>query len=75
VLLDLGADPYRSYCLDEAVGFFGNMVENELNQCEGQGQDLHRARQVVLDSYFGKDEAPAKGLYADPAVMFGGVKA
>jgi hypothetical protein len=34
-----------------------------------------RQRQGVLDSYFkDEDEAPTQGLYADPAMMFGGIK-
>jgi hypothetical protein len=50
------------------------MVESDLNQCEGNGSDLIRQRQAVLDSYFKEeDEAPTPGMYADPAMMFGGV--
>ena len=74
MLLDVD-DPYAAYCLDEAVSYFGNMVEGELNQCEGSGNDLNRARQTVLDSYFKEpDSTPTKGMYADPAMFFGGVK-
>lgn len=70
------SDPYVRYCLDEAVSYFGNMVESELNQCEGSGNDLLRNRQRVFDKYFKTPEsAPTPGLYADPALMFGGAKA
>lgn len=52
------------------------MVENELNECEGEGTALTRNRQKVLDKYFkDEDSVPTPGLYADPALMFGGVKA
>ena len=69
------SDPYLRYCLDEAVSYLGGMVENELNQCEGSGSDLIRQRQKVLDYYFKDEEdAPTQGMYADPAMMFGGVK-
>jgi len=52
------------------------MVESELNQCEGSGNDLLRNRQRVFDKYFKTPEsAPTPGLYADPALMFGGAKA
>lgn len=73
VLLDV-SDPYVAYCLDEAVSYFGGTVEGELAQCEGSGNDLMRARQIVLDQYFKSEDAPpTKGLYADPAFMMGGV--
>jgi len=49
-------------------------VESELNQCQGEGTDLMRQRQQVLDSYFAtEDSAPTKGMFADPAMMFGSV--
>lgn len=71
-LLDLSDDPYRAYCLDEAVSYFGGLVEGELNECEGTGDDLLRQRQRVLDSYFKpENEMPTKGMYADPAMMIG----
>jgi hypothetical protein len=51
------------------------MVEGELNQCEGNGSDLLRQRQIILDSYFkAEEEVPTVGLYADPAMMLGSIK-
>lgn len=62
-------EPYRAYCLDEAIGFFGGTVENELAEC--QGKDYDRLSKVVLKKYFGEDDESPTGVYADPAIMFG----
>jgi hypothetical protein len=47
-LVDLGkSDSYAAYCFDEAVYFFGNYVESQLNEASARaknGKDAQRAR-------------------------------
>lgn len=73
--LGLEEGSYVAYCLDEAVTFFGLMVENKLEEA-GQGKPskedrrAQAAREKVLDSIFGKDEKKKTSGFADPALMF-----
>lgn len=70
-------DDYVAYCLDEAVIYFGLMVESELEQAghkpSKEERKARRAREDILDRILGdeKDQEAAKAKrYADPALMF-----
>lgn len=70
--IDPVEDSYLAYCVDEAVVYFGIMLENEL-QSAGQkpGKEERRAqlaRERILARVFG--DGGAKKQYADPAAMF-----
>lgn len=68
-------DTYEAYCLDEAVTYFGLVLENMLeeagNKPTKQDRKAKAARDRVLDKVFSdQEDAPSTG-FADPAAMFG----
>lgn len=63
---------YIAYCLDEAVGYLGRVIETELNKVEGK-TDAEREQKAmrILSRYLDKeDDKPRRGQFADPAAMF-----
>lgn len=71
--LGLAPDTYEAYCFDEAVIFFGLLLESELEEAAEGKKNKHQrraeaAQQRVLKRVFG-DEKKGSG-YADPALMF-----
>lgn len=79
LLLGLTSGSYEAYCLDEAVWYFGTIVENELEKA-GQPKkkskgvaEAEAARKRLLAKYFDngdKKSLPNQG-FADPAALFG----
>lgn len=70
-LLSVESD-YVAYCVDEAVIYFGLVLENMLEEA-GHKPDKHErrakaARDALLDKVFGKEKAGSG--FADPAAMF-----
>jgi hypothetical protein len=65
-------DDYVAFCLDQAVGYFGRVVEADLEAVEGKTDaERNQKRDRVLQKYIGdKDEKPRRGQFADPAAMF-----
>lgn len=55
------------------VAYLGMMVESEMNEVDGKTpEETKRKRQLVLDGYFSvTPEKITKGLFADPALLFG----
>lgn len=69
-LLDI-EDRYVAYCLDQACGYYGRVIENELGKIEAKNQsDGERQRKLVMDRFFGVEDKPTRGAFADPAAMF-----
>ena len=74
-LLGLTRGSYEAYCLDEAIWYFGTIVESELEKAsqprkKAKGQaSAEAARKRVLDKYFGKEGA-APQQFMDPAALF-----
>ena len=76
-LLGLASDSYEAYCLDEAVIYFGLMVESELDEA-AQGKKsreqrrAEQARKRVMDRILGEEDQKKQGSssFADPAQMF-----
>lgn len=66
-------DEYVAFCVDQAIGYFGRVVEAELEAVEGK-TDTERSqkRDRVLQRYIGEndDEKPRRGQFADPTAMF-----
>jgi hypothetical protein len=67
-------DDYVAYCLDEAVGYLGTTIENELEQA-GQkpskdAQKIKIARERVVKKHFGDIRGAKPKKYADPAAFF-----
>lgn len=73
------SDEYVGYCLDQAVGFFGSFIEQELDQAEervrsrkGKTREsaVKQARMRVLQTY-GISPGGGSGTrqFADPALM------
>lgn len=62
-----------AYCLDQAVGHFGVVVESELEQAGHKPDKSERkitaARKAVLNRYFGDKEVKPQS-FADPAALF-----
>lgn len=74
-ILGLTRGSYEAWCLDEAVWYFGTVVEGELEKAgqprkkpKGAAQ-AEAARKRVLNKYF-PEEPGAKKQFADPAAMF-----
>lgn len=71
----LGVEPtsYEGYCLDEAVIYFGMVLENELEKAGHrpgkEERKIQAAREKLLDSILGEGQKKNAG-YADPALMF-----
>jgi hypothetical protein len=63
-------DEYLAYCLDQAVGYVGRAIEAELEKIEAKTEsESEHKRKLVFDRFFGEDDKPGQGLYADPAMM------
>ena len=64
---------YEAYCLDEAVIYFGLMLEGMLEEAgQKPGKEERRAqaaREALLKKIFNPDDNKGSG-YADPAMLF-----
>lgn len=66
---------YRAWCLDQAVQYFGNYIEVELDKVGQKSNakqrkleaDRKRKLEQLLDP---TPEVPKKGQYMDPALFF-----
>ena len=67
-------DRYIGYCFDQAIGFIGETIDNELEEIENDSKasDFSKTtrKQNVLKQYFGEAWEP-RGQYADPVAMAG----
>lgn len=74
-LLGLAGKSYEAYCLDEAVAFFGQYVEAELEKvghkpAKGEGRTI-AARKARLEKLLKTNtEDKGKTGFADPALLF-----
>lgn len=73
--MGLPSDSYEAYCLDEAVCFFGMVLEHELEQVSHRpGKEERRAmaaQEALLKKVFDPRGEKERGSgFADPAVMF-----
>jgi hypothetical protein len=72
-LMGLEPDSYEAWCLDEAIVYFGLVVENKLEEVGSKPSKEERrakaAREAMLNKLFSPEEAQASG-FADPALMF-----
>ena len=74
-LLGLVANSYEAYCLDEAVAFFGQYVESEIEKvghkpAKGEGRTI-AARKAKLEKLLEtKPKTETKTGFADPALLF-----
>lgn len=72
--LGLTRGSYEAYCLDEAVWYFGTIVESELEKAtqprkKAKGQAAaEAARKRVIAQYFGP-EGGSQGQFMDPAIL------
>lgn len=63
-------DTYEAYCFDQAVGFIGRAIEAELEKVEAKSEsEAEHKRKLVFERFFGEEDKPSRGLYADPAAM------
>ena len=77
-LVGLDAGSYINYCFDQAVTYFGNWVEAELDKVkvgkasksDKETQALVQARERRLEAILGPKEERAKQQFADPADFF-----
>lgn len=74
-LIGLARDSYEAYCVDEAVTYFGIMLENMLSDAgqrpSKEDRKSQAARERVLDKIFSKEDQKQGTGFADPASMFG----
>lgn len=72
-------DPYKGYCLDQAIGFFGSKIETELQEAEDKVRSrkgkvresaIKQARERVLREYgiLGEEQHQPR-QFADPALL------
>ena len=74
-LLGLKENTYEAYCLDEAVIYFGMVLESRLEEVGHKPSKEERraraARERLLDLILGEeDEKGKESGFADPALMF-----
>ena len=77
-LVGVESGSYVAYCFDQAVSYFGNWVEAELDKVQvgkasksdKETQALVKARQKRLEAILGPPEQQAKQQFADPAEFF-----
>jgi len=65
-------DPYKAFCLDQAVRCFGRTLEARLDEAGADAKNQEqakRARQRILDQVLTPGEVPKK-RFADPAAKF-----
>lgn len=63
-------DEYVAYCFDQAVGYIGRAIDAELDKVESKTQsEAEYKRKLVFERFFGEENKPSRGLYADPAAM------
>lgn len=63
-------DEYVAYCFDQAVGYIGRAIDAELDKVESKTQsEAEYKRKLVFERFFGDEDKPSRGLYADPAAM------
>lgn len=71
-LLGLEPGSYEAYCLDQAIGYLGTMVESELDRAghrPSKGEKkTEAARKRIIAKYMGETEQ--KKQFADPALLF-----
>jgi hypothetical protein len=71
-LIGLPSNSYSAYCLDEAVIYFGMMLENMLEEAGTKpskaDRKAQRSRERILNKVLGTGQADTG--YADPALMF-----
>jgi hypothetical protein len=71
--LGLPGDSYSAYCLDQAVIYFGLVLEGQLQEAGHKpGKEERRAqaaRERILEKVFGKQEEGSG--FADPAALLG----
>jgi hypothetical protein len=69
----LKSGSYEAYCLDQAVGYVGAVIQNALEEAGSKPSKSERnaqaAREKVLKKYLG-DESETTA-YADPSAFFG----
>lgn len=68
-LLGLTPDSLEAYCLDEAVSYFGNWVQHQLNNVKGKTDKAREgARLLVFRRIFGA-ELSGGTKFADPQTL------
>lgn len=61
-------DDYVAYCVDTAVAYLGRAIQAELDGVEAKSKaDGIAKRKIILARFFGTDDKPVKGVFADPA--------
>lgn len=76
-LLGIPQGTYVSYCLDEAVIYFGMVLESMLEEAGHKPSKEENKTRAARDRLLARvladegDENLAKSGYADPALMFG----
>lgn len=75
-LLGLESGSYEAYCLDQAIGYLGSVVEQELDKVgrkpEKGEKKQQAARERLLAKYMAEgDQNKIAKQFADPAVLFG----
>lgn len=64
-------DWYVSYCLNQAISYWGTYVENQLDMIEAKtAQATADKRQARLQQLLSDDTEKPKGSFADPALLF-----
>jgi hypothetical protein len=64
-------DWYTSYCLDQAIAYWGTFVETELDRIEGdKPKVVEQKRKAKLHELLGTEGETPSGQFADPALMF-----
>lgn len=70
-LVGLKRGSYEAYCLDQAVGYFGAVLQSELEKAGRKpGKEERRAekaRERVLQRFLGMEDVEK---FADPAAFF-----
>lgn len=63
------SDRYGAYCVDDAVAFFGNMVESELARVDGKdNKQINQRRNLVLKKML-SEVGNTGQQFADPVAM------
>lgn len=73
-IIGLTDGSYEAYCFDQAVWYFGSVLESELEQAghkrqKGEGQ-REAARKKILAKYLDEVGKPSHQQFADPAALF-----
>jgi hypothetical protein len=63
-------DEYVAYCFDQAIGYIGRAIEGELGKVDAKNEtEAEHKRKLVFEKFFGDENKPSRGLYADPAML------